>query len=89
MALQEALRAAIEVRDFTGAARMFDEFETVGVPPRMEPSMAVLTGRLDEGLGRTEDALAAYRPAAELDRPARRGARPPARDSCCASPPAT
>src|SRR6185312_11447624 len=61
MSLKEALRAAIAVRDYTGATRMFDEFETIGVPPQLEPSMAVLTGKLDEGLGRTEDALAAYR----------------------------
>jgi tetratricopeptide (TPR) repeat protein len=65
MALKEALRSAIAVNDFNGAARMFDEFETIGVPANLEPSMAVLTGRLDEGLGRTEDALAAYRLAAD------------------------
>ncbi len=65
MALREALRSAIEVHDFGGAARMFDEFDTIGVPPDLEPSMAVLTGKLDEGLGRTEDALAAYRLAAD------------------------
>ena len=38
--LREALRAAIEVRDFNGAARMLNEFETIGVPPELEPSMA-------------------------------------------------
>jgi tetratricopeptide (TPR) repeat protein len=65
MALREALRSAIAVRDFNGAARMFDEFDTIGVPPDLEPSMAVLTGKLDEGLGRTDDALAAYRLAAD------------------------
>jgi tetratricopeptide (TPR) repeat protein len=65
MALREALRSAIEVYDFNGAARMFDEFETVGVPSELEASMAVLTGKLDEGLGRTEDALVAYRLAAD------------------------
>ena len=65
VALREALRSAIEVHDFNGAARMFDEFETLGVPPELEASMAVLTGKLDEGLGRTEDALAAYRLAAD------------------------
>ena len=61
VALREALRAAIEVHDFNSAQRMFDEFDTVGVPPELEASIAVLTGKLDEGLGRTEDALAAYR----------------------------
>ena len=65
VALREALRAAIEVHDFNGAARMFDEFDTIGVPPDLEATMAVLTGKLDEGLGRTEDALAAYRLAAD------------------------
>jgi tetratricopeptide (TPR) repeat protein len=65
MTLREALRSAIEVHDFNGAARMFDEFDTIGVPPELEASMAVLTGKLDEGLGRTEDALAAYRLAAD------------------------
>ena len=49
MALRKALRAAIEVRDFNGADRMLNEFETIGVPPEMEPAIAVLTGRLDGG----------------------------------------
>ena len=64
MAMQEALRSCIEVRDFTGATRMVNEFETVGVPPELEPPIAVLVGRLNEGLGRNEDALTNYRAAA-------------------------
>ena len=64
MAMQEALRSAIEVRDFTGATRMVNEFETLGVPPELEPTIAVLVGRLYEGLGRNEDALTSYRAAA-------------------------
>src|SRR5471030_915552 len=60
----ESMRSAIEVRDFAGATRMINEFETVGVPPELEPSIAVLVGRLNEGLGRTEDALTSYRAAA-------------------------
>ncbi|HEX3710637.1 MAG TPA: tetratricopeptide repeat protein [Pseudolabrys sp.] len=63
LALRQALHAAIEVRDFAGADRMLNEFQTMGVPPAMEASIAVLAGRLDEGLGRNEDALKNYRTA--------------------------
>jgi hypothetical protein len=63
MALREELHTAIEVRDFKGADRVINDLETLGVPPEMEPSIAVLVGRLDEGLGRNEDALTNYRTA--------------------------
>jgi hypothetical protein len=65
LAMREAVRSSIEVHDFNGAAKLLNDFETLGVPSAMEPSIDVLTGRLDEGLGRTEDALNAYRTAAE------------------------
>lgn len=65
MAMLEALRAAIEVRDFTAASRLVNDFETAGVPPDVEPTFKVLAGRLYEGLGRADDALANYRLAAE------------------------
>ncbi|HEY4141646.1 MAG TPA: tetratricopeptide repeat protein, partial [Pseudolabrys sp.] len=64
LAISQALRSAIEVRDFPGATRMVNELETIGVPPDLEPSVAVLTGRLNEGVGRNEDALTSYRAAA-------------------------
>ena len=64
MAIAQSLRASIEVKDFTGATRMVNELESIGVPPELEASIAVLTGRLNEGLGRSEDALANYRSAA-------------------------
>src|ERR1700689_5097071 len=65
------MRSAIEVGDFSGASNQLNDFETIGVPHDMEPAMAVLVGRLAEGMGRTEDALAAYRTAADSwDRPA-------------------
>jgi hypothetical protein len=64
LAKREALRCSIEVRDFSGASILLNDFETIGVPPEMAPSLAVMTGRLEEGLGRTADALAAYRRAA-------------------------
>ncbi|HVY58795.1 MAG TPA: tetratricopeptide repeat protein [Xanthobacteraceae bacterium] len=71
IALEAAVRAAIEVGDFAAAATRLDEFDTIGVPPELKPRIAVLTGRVAEGLGRTENALAAYREAADSsDRPA-------------------
>ncbi len=65
MALRAALRTAIEVHDYAGADRIINDLETAGVPPEMKPSIAVLVGRLDEGLGRKEDALKNYRAAAD------------------------
>ena len=71
MALLEGLHAAIEVRDFTDAGRVLAELQTAGVPPAMAPAVAVLVGRIDEGLGRNEDALTNYRTAASAkERPA-------------------
>ncbi len=71
VALKDEMRAAIEVGDFAGAENVLNDFETIGVPHDMEPAIAVLIGRLAEGMGRTEDALAAYRTAADSwDRPA-------------------
>jgi hypothetical protein len=64
MAMREALRAAIEVRDFNSATKVANEIETVGVTPMLEPTINVLIGRLYEGLGRNEDALSSYRMAA-------------------------
>ena len=71
LALKEAMRAAIEVRDFSGATDKLHEFETIGMPRNMQPAILVLTGRLAQGLGKNEDALKAFRAAAETaDRPA-------------------
>ena len=89
MALRNALRTAIEVRDFNGADRIVNELESIGVPPEMEPAMAVLTGRLNEALGHNEDALISYRAAANSTRPARRRASGGCAKSRCGSPTAT
>jgi len=71
VALKDEMRSAIEVGDFDGASTQLNDFETIGVPHDMEPMIAILMGRLAEGMGRTEDALAAYRTAADSwDRPA-------------------
>ncbi len=64
LALRKALRTAIEVRDFNGADRILNELVTLGVPPEMKPSIAVLIGRLKEALGRSSEAIANYHTAA-------------------------
>ena len=71
IALKEAMRAAIEVGDFTSAVRRLNDFKIIGQSPDVKPAVSVLTGRLAEAVGRSHDALAAYRfAAASSDRPA-------------------
>lgn len=71
VALRDDMRSAIEVGDFNAASDDLNDFQTVGIPHEMEPTVAVLMGRLAEGLGRKEDAITAYRTAADSwDRPA-------------------
>jgi hypothetical protein len=65
------VRAAIEVRDYDEAAQALNELETLGIPRELQAGVAVLAGRLAEGLGRISDAVTSYRSAAEsTDRPA-------------------
>jgi hypothetical protein len=69
--LRDEMRAAIETGDFASAADELNDFETIGVPREMQPGISVLIGRLAEGMGHSEDALAAYRTAVDSwDRPA-------------------
>jgi tetratricopeptide (TPR) repeat protein len=71
VALKDEMRAAIEVGDFASAADQLNDLETIGLPRDLQPAMSVLIGRLSEGMGRSEDALTAYRTAADSwDRPA-------------------
>ena len=71
LALKDSFRALIEAGDFAGAISKLNDFETVGVPPELEPAVSVLTGRLAERLGRSDDALKSYRfAAASADGPA-------------------
>src|SRR5712671_5703871 len=71
LVLRDAVRASVEARDFATAASQLNELDQVGLPPGLAPVVAVLNGKLAEALGRNEDALAAYRAAAEsTNRPA-------------------
>ncbi len=70
-AFQEAVRAAVEVRDFGAAQSLLNEFETLGQAPARDADLTVLKGRIMEGLGRLAEALTLYRAAADSpDRPA-------------------
>ncbi|MBN9048326.1 MAG: tetratricopeptide repeat protein [Rhizobiales bacterium] len=64
-ALLKAVRAAVEIKDYAGAGRMLDEFNTVGLPPELGPAVAVLQGRIAEGLDIPTDALRFYQAAAD------------------------
>jgi tetratricopeptide (TPR) repeat protein len=69
-ALKTEMRAAIEVGDFAGAAQELNDIETIGLPHELQPAISVLLGRLNEGMGRKQEALNAYRRAADSwDRP--------------------
>lgn len=54
--LMAALRASIEVRDFTEATRLMNELDATEVPPELAAQFAVLAGRIAEGLGRIDRA---------------------------------
>jgi tetratricopeptide (TPR) repeat protein len=63
--ISEAMRASLEAKDYSGAAKRGSDLEVVGVPPEMTPAVSVLRGRLAEALGHDKDALDQYRIAAE------------------------
>ena len=58
--LMMALRASLEVKDYAGASARGSELEVVGIPPDLKPSATLLSGWLDEALGREKDALSKY-----------------------------
>ena len=66
----EAVRAAVEVRDFGAAQSLLSEFETLGQAPARSADLTVLKGRIMEGLGRLAEALTFYHAAAESPDPA-------------------
>jgi tetratricopeptide (TPR) repeat protein len=63
--MKEMIRSYVEVGDITGATSQLNEFEAIGIPQELEPTMALLNGRINEGLGRIEDARRFYQVAAD------------------------
>jgi hypothetical protein len=55
--LADAMRASVEVKDYPGAAQRSSELEVIGLLPEQVAQVAVLRGRLAEGLGHDMDAL--------------------------------
>jgi len=69
--LLAAMRASVEVKDYAGASARSDDLDAVGVGPDIAPEVAVLRGRLAEGLGQEKAALRDYKAAvSSRDRPA-------------------
>ena len=64
------MRASLEVKDYSGAASRGNDLDVIGIPADLKPAIAVLRGRLAEALGRDKDALAEYKAAAAVRRPA-------------------
>ena len=68
--LADAMRASLEVKDYSGAGTRSGDLDVIGIPPEQKPAVAVMRGRLAEALGRDQDALNEYRSAATSpDRP--------------------
>jgi tetratricopeptide (TPR) repeat protein len=63
--ISEAMRASLEVKDYSGAAKRGSDLEVVGIPPELKPAVSVLRGRLAEALGHDKDALDQYKIAAD------------------------
>jgi hypothetical protein len=59
--ITDALRAAVEVKDYSGAAKRAADLEVIGLAEEQKPAVAVLRGRLAEALGHDKDALGEYR----------------------------
>ena len=68
--LADAMRASLEVKDYSGAGTRSGDLDVIGIPAEQKPAIAVMRGRLAEALGRDQDALNEYRSAATSpDRP--------------------
>jgi hypothetical protein len=76
IALPLAMRAALEVKDYAGAAARSSDLDSIGTDAAQQPTVAVLRGRLAEALGHEDEALHHYTLAAGADdRPAATEAR--------------
>jgi hypothetical protein len=62
-----AARSAIEVRDYVEASRVMNDIEVMETPPSLKTAVALLAGRVAEGVGRFERARSLYDMIAEYD----------------------
>ena len=56
----DAMRASLEVKDYSGAAARSSDLDAIGIPDEMKPEITVMRGRLSEALGRDKDARAQF-----------------------------
>ncbi len=63
--LQEILQVSLESGDLTGALSVMNQFDVIGVPADLQPTMAIYNGEISERLGRDSDALQSYQLAAD------------------------
>ena len=56
-----AMRASLEVGDFSGVASRSSDLDALGISDELKPRITVMRGRLSEALGRDKDALAQYK----------------------------
>ena len=71
IAILDAFRASLEVKDFSGATARSNDLEVVGIAPAQRADAALLRGRLAEAIGREKDALSEFQIAQDsANRPA-------------------
>ena len=56
-----AMRASLEVGEFSGVASRSSDLDALGISDELKPRNTVMRGRLSEALGRDKDALAQYK----------------------------
>ena len=61
--ITEAMRASLEVKDYSGADKRSSDLGIIGIPPELKPAISVMRGRLAEALGHDKDALTEYKAA--------------------------
>ncbi|HEY3792534.1 MAG TPA: tetratricopeptide repeat protein [Bradyrhizobium sp.] len=59
--IKDAMRASLEVKDYSGVDKRSSDLGVIGIPPEMKPAVAVMRGRLAEALGHDKDALSEYK----------------------------
>ena len=65
LVVADAMRASLEVKDYSGAAKRSSDLDVIGVSAELKPTVSVLRGRLAEALGHEKDALDEYKKAVD------------------------